>query len=378
MTNPTLLKVSQSIVDATSNYVQGRTINIINPEGIIIASSDSARIGTFHAGGLEVAKTGRTVEITTENKASYKGAKEGINSPLFKDGEFLGTVGIYGNPDEVREAAALLSICVKLYLKQAQSIERSLLQKSHRDEILEILMSENNADPLQLLNKATALGANLVFPLLPIVCTLNKNSSISISEYGIIHHALCDAHIVNRNADIVIEYPKGIIILKSSCQNPEQFLDMLESFSTPAGIKVTAVAAGISAQDIHSLWYSLHLAQRIIDTGKLQKGDAAKPDHFIFTCFTTTSQEVKTYISPKLQALVSLKSPWIFPTIESYLIHDGKIQAMADDLGIHKNTCIYRLDKILNICDLKNCREYTKAFLLANILSLYSTGNVPV
>ena len=56
----------------------GRTINIMDREGIIIASTEKERIGTFHQGAAEVIATGKPVLIETKDLPRYPGAREGL------------------------------------------------------------------------------------------------------------------------------------------------------------------------------------------------------------------------------------------------------------------------------------------------------------
>lgn len=97
--------VAQEIIDAVASLVGGRTINIMDTEGIIIASSDSSRIGSYHKGAAEAVLNRKDVHISPEELPFYPGAKEGINMPIIKDDQILGVVGIYGEPSEVSEAA---------------------------------------------------------------------------------------------------------------------------------------------------------------------------------------------------------------------------------------------------------------------------------
>ena len=43
-----LEELAEDLVSATSGLLDGRIINIMNPDGIIIASTQPERIGTFH------------------------------------------------------------------------------------------------------------------------------------------------------------------------------------------------------------------------------------------------------------------------------------------------------------------------------------------
>ena len=80
-----LESLAKELVRVTSELVGGRTINIMNTEGYIIASTEPERIGTFHQGALEAVRTGKAVNIQRSELANYPGAKEGCNMSLRLD-----------------------------------------------------------------------------------------------------------------------------------------------------------------------------------------------------------------------------------------------------------------------------------------------------
>ena len=45
-----LQPLAREMVEAVSGMVEGRTINLMDTKGIIVASSDPARVGSFHQG----------------------------------------------------------------------------------------------------------------------------------------------------------------------------------------------------------------------------------------------------------------------------------------------------------------------------------------
>lgn len=53
-------KTAQQIVD-TVKEVCGHNINFIRPDGIITASTDPERVGTYHEIGQQAARTGQTI-----------------------------------------------------------------------------------------------------------------------------------------------------------------------------------------------------------------------------------------------------------------------------------------------------------------------------
>ena len=77
-----LEELAEDLVSATSGLLDGRIINIMNPDGIIIASTQPERIGTFHEGARDAAVSGKPVGIRPDQIQEYSGAREGYNMPL--------------------------------------------------------------------------------------------------------------------------------------------------------------------------------------------------------------------------------------------------------------------------------------------------------
>ena len=109
--------LAQQIVN-TVHDICGRDINFINKKGIIFASTDECRIGTFHEIGKEAADTLKTIEVT-ENE-NYKGTNCGVNIPVTHNGLFLAVIGISGHPDDVRSFARLAERITRLLIREQE------------------------------------------------------------------------------------------------------------------------------------------------------------------------------------------------------------------------------------------------------------------
>ena len=73
--------MAQDFVEATSSLVGGRTINIMDREGTIIASNGKGAHRHLSPGAAEVIATGKPVLIETKDLPRYPGAKEAITCP---------------------------------------------------------------------------------------------------------------------------------------------------------------------------------------------------------------------------------------------------------------------------------------------------------
>ena len=96
--------VAQQIVEAVKD-VCAHDINFIDSKGIIFASTNKKRIGDFHEIGLQVIKTGKTIEVDTDE--GYFGTQKGVNIPFIDKGDVSAVIGISGEPKEVRKYAYL-------------------------------------------------------------------------------------------------------------------------------------------------------------------------------------------------------------------------------------------------------------------------------
>ena len=71
-------ELAQQIVDSAKAVV-GWNVNFIDRHGRIMASTDSARIGTYHKAGHVAARTGR-VQTVQEDRPE-EGVSQGVNYP---------------------------------------------------------------------------------------------------------------------------------------------------------------------------------------------------------------------------------------------------------------------------------------------------------
>ena len=76
-------QMAQDFVEATSMLVSHRTINIMDQNAVIIASTEKERIGTFHQGAAEVLQTGKPVLVLRENLKNIREQKRDIICRFF-------------------------------------------------------------------------------------------------------------------------------------------------------------------------------------------------------------------------------------------------------------------------------------------------------
>ena len=123
------MKLDKSLAFQVVNTIKdtcGQDINFIDKQGMIFASTNADRIGTFHAIGHKAAQTEQTIEVFSDD--DFPGTQKGINMPLYYHGSFLAVIGITGEPDQVRQYVHLADRITHLLIreKELNRLSRSL------------------------------------------------------------------------------------------------------------------------------------------------------------------------------------------------------------------------------------------------------------
>lgn len=74
--------MAEKIIAEVRQFLQ-EDIIVANTSGVIIASTDSDRIGNFHEGALLTIKHKEKLIITRKDQSRLQGVKAGINLPIF-------------------------------------------------------------------------------------------------------------------------------------------------------------------------------------------------------------------------------------------------------------------------------------------------------
>lgn len=75
------------IVESMKKIIN-QDINYIDTDGMIIASTNKNRVGTFHGGAKRVLTTKSELIISFDDQ--YEGTKQGINLPVFFQNDIVG------------------------------------------------------------------------------------------------------------------------------------------------------------------------------------------------------------------------------------------------------------------------------------------------
>lgn len=134
-------ELAQSIVIEMKKIID-KDLNFIDSNGIIIASTDEKRVGSYHAGGIEAIKKDGIVTVDLEEQ--YEGAKQGINIPIKFLGESVAVIGISGEREEVEKFAVIIKKMAEILIKESYFLRKRDEEEEYERSIVESLIYTEN------------------------------------------------------------------------------------------------------------------------------------------------------------------------------------------------------------------------------------------
>lgn len=356
-------ELAQKIVDNAMCLVH-RNVNIMNREGIIIATGHPHRMNTFHKGARDVIETGAVIEIFPGELALYPGALQGVNLPIVMDEQVVGVVGVFGHPDEVRDTGRLVKMITELILER-DVIQRDIRSKLRLREQLIDMAVTNAAGEIspKLRRTASALGLDLSVPRAVVLVDVAPLITKLKEEYGPSEFVTerAEDSVIERfgNSDLVAEQDiavildKRLVILKACSQDfhEERLLQWTEKMSTfldpdfphKCGIGAVANSAVEYNASFKQALFCLAHTNTAKRTGCIYEREVLVR-YASREALTNSTKLALAGVAKRFGAAVK-DNPEFRRTIEALLENNLDINATADRLHVHRNTLLYRLSR---------------------------------
>lgn len=161
--------IAEKIIARTKGLIP-YDINVMNKQGIVVASTDANRLGREHQGARWVIEHQESVTVALADTRFLAGAKPGVNLPIEYQGHCIGVVGITGDPDKVCELGALLKMTAELLVEQGREKDAALQLRIDKESCIKQLL-QGQLDEEQIPAQLKKLQLSL---RLPAVCVTIK------------------------------------------------------------------------------------------------------------------------------------------------------------------------------------------------------------
>lgn len=154
---------AQQIVEEMRGIIKHH-INMMDQTGTIIASTDPQRIGTYHKVAQQVINQRLPVLMVYKDN-EYDGIRRGINLPLVIEDDYIGVVGITGEPEQVKDYGKIIQHMTKILLMENYTREqRRIAEQSRNQFLVEWLFEPVNAQDNAFVQRGKSLGIHIRIP----------------------------------------------------------------------------------------------------------------------------------------------------------------------------------------------------------------------
>jgi len=313
-------KQAQDIVDKMMLDIP-YNINIMNEQGVIIGSGSTHRIGTIHPGAVEALATGQRIEVWQDGRLEQKGT----NEPIVIDGQYIGVIGITGEPDEVRPFCNLVRTTVSLLIEQRSRLESLAHEASRKKAFLDTLLEYRGSSyPQKLRREASVYQLDLLL----------QTAVLYIHGLQLNEHT---GRLLLLFPSFRIHEQQGSFVVM--IQNQEELLPIMQRFlqDQPEAF----IAAGRLDSSIANSYLQARDTMQILLALRLPSRTACYDDVQFLVRFSQAPLSPLSNAAARLEDTADL-----LDTLRSFIFHNGSIHDTALDLNIHRNTLQYRLKRI--------------------------------
>ena len=347
----------QDLVEAVSKLLGGRTINIMDLDGIIIASTEKNRIGTLHTGARHVVSSGHELAITEELLPNYPGTKVGYNMPLTFRGRIIGAIGMFGIPEQVRDMAQLLKIYADKYFELEGTMEARLVDLSLRSKLLGLLVAEN-ADRKNIENVMAMLDVSFSFPVTLVRISQADGEAI---QFDNIISSLFSSGMLDQSHDFWSIEADCLSIICSSEIHSQDFGRMEELAGCRIIMPLPAADYGaIIKASSDALWLERHMKARIVDLADPR----TRLEYMMHRTAFDNSDIIDSFITEMKRSLGDKDIRKCMEAAMSYYDTGMSVTRAAEELGIHKNTLQSRVKRVIEAAGIEDYPLPEKLYLM--------------
>lgn len=345
-------RAAQQIVE-TVRDISGHDINFIDRNGIIFASTDQTRVGIFHEIGLQVIRTGETIEVDTDD--SFFGTYRGVNIPFLHHGEVIAAIGITGAPDEVRKYAYLAQRITAIILREQELDEQSSSESAQQNYIIRsLIMGEavNYNFYMDFIHKSQIDPSGEFRTVI-----VQINARFNPVNISMIENSVYQAFDQTGAKLYTFSYPNEYVLLIET----ERYCKHDQIFRRLANDHIGILQIGIGSGELLTRQDRSYHAAQIALTSLMGENNLAVFDQLdLEILLGTIPDDAKQRFFEKTASSLTEHDRTLLKT---YFGCGMSLKSAANALFMHKNTLQYQLDRILKTSGY-NPRSFQDAVIL--------------
>jgi carbohydrate diacid regulator len=342
-------ELAGEIADETTRIL-GHNVLITDENSQVIGSGDVSRVGTVHEASVDVVRSGVAASHDAEEAAALVGVRPGITMPIVLDGEVIGTVGITGSPHEVVRLGQLVQRQTEILLRESMFQRTRVLRENRLNQLVRDIVEFDPQILDEHIIRATAveLGYDLRRQRVAILFEVQPGPESYPSSMRAI------GEVFNARTDIVAELAAGRYVVlhhpSDDTEDPRSRARRAAALLRERHGVVVHIGIGESGSGIAALTTSCADAKDALrlagDRGDVEIREISHGR--VRQLLESTSAAARTRFTRSQLAVLSQEIDFaaVKQTLIAWCECGFNLVTTAQRLGIHRNTVIYRLDKI--------------------------------
>lgn len=379
----------------------GHDVLITDLAGVIVGCSDPSRCGTLHVSAPAAIASGESIERSSFSD-EYGDAFTGVTSPVRSlNGQVAGTVSIIGDVKVVRPFAVIVRQQVELLLRERELYAWS----TNRERTLQSLVKDIGSfvpgvsNEAMLLSRAVEYGYDRARYYVPVAVDLYQfgRFALQVREQMRGQSERAETRIMKVKKAVlasirkVFSEPRDISAMlgnnrfvvfhaaeldesqeemaERTRRFAEKLLEMIKALELKAAVGIGSPALGLPALAVswQEAWKALFLGKKF----RHQPGVYDIADYRLEDVITSIDAQVRSRFVQAVTGRFRSHPEWeqMRSSVKEWCESGFSLVEAARRLHVHRNTLIYRIDKMdreagLNLRDFRTCLNLYLALMM--------------
>lgn len=323
--------------------VLSQEINFMNSDSLIIASTDTTRIGDYHEGASVVMKT--NLPLIIDKDGIYKGSRKGINIPVEFEKNVIGVIGITGERERVEKNGRIIKKMTEILIREDYIKDFNLKKQDRSRYIITRILN------YQLKKKDN--HNNDVFNYnysIPHYCAVGSFTSNQDFNYEELYRLLTTY--VNTSTEVISvieEHKLYLYIPTTTVSNLQSWLTRLSEQISTAFRSDFLFGVGPESVSLKTASEAFEAALVALNWNKsYRKAPYISFDHMDIGLLLSSvdKQYTSLYVKKVLQSIPETERSELRKVLMTYGNMNKSITRSSELLFIHKNSFQYKLNKL--------------------------------
>lgn len=330
-------------------------VNIMNHEGIIIASKDSTRIGDFHEVAYSMLSGKRDSGIVTKND-HYIGTKPGINMFIDYKDKHIGVICVTGEPENVQSFAGFVKTSMETMLAYEIRMAKNQRALGDFEKFLHYILFEEdyNLEEATRLYERYNIECSKLITVIIIRCStrIDRDMVLKSLASGNESHVKGIA-VKGRNDDVIILKNLNKVVNEGIRDYKDQIFEYIWEFEDKLPIDLgendLKYYVGSLQSQLDMFRTSYHHAQQIALHPRLGQNNKVIffMDHIQDYIRNSVTMKLYNDIFSVFHALFQGDEKQVMvETIKALDANNYNLVNTSKDLHVHRNTITFRLNKL--------------------------------